>query len=82
MDRTLELWVATLGILVAGTVAIGWLAAMPAQASRLDIVMTVAACTMFGWAALVIGGQREGRGAVGLRSGDRIGNRAYGEIEI
>jgi hypothetical protein len=56
MESKLEMWVAALGILVAGVVVTSWLMVGPLVPSRVDVAVIVAVVTAFGWAAVVVGG--------------------------
>lgn len=56
MESKLEMWVAALGILVAGVVVTSWLMVGPLVPSRVDVAVIVAVVTAFGWAAAVVGG--------------------------
>lgn len=56
MESKLEMWVAALGILVAGVVVTSWLMVGPVMPSRVDVAVIVAVVTAFGWAAAVVGG--------------------------
>lgn len=57
MASKLELWVAAVGILVAGVVVASWLMVGPTMPSRMDIAVLVAVVTSFAWAAAVVGGR-------------------------
>lgn len=80
MESKLELWVAALGILVAGVVVTSWLIAGPVAASRVDVAVIVAVVTAFGWAAAVVGGTPRGDADVAREVEPRPPRSVYGEI--